>query len=99
MSRALSFNIFRHSPGDPDSKPRMECYTLEESPGMTLFIALNLIREEQEPGLAFDFVCRAGVCGSCAMVINGRPGLACRSLTEHMPVEITLLPLPSLWGR
>jgi fumarate reductase iron-sulfur subunit len=62
---------------------------------MTLFIALNLIREEQDPRLAFDFVCRAGVCGSCAMVINGRPGLACRTLTEALPEHVTLLPLPT----
>jgi fumarate reductase iron-sulfur subunit len=95
MSRTLSFNIFRHTPADPDSQPRMERYQLEESPGMTLFIALNLIREEQDPRLAFDFVCRAGVCGSCAMVINGRPGLACRTLTEQLPAEITLMPLPT----
>ncbi len=95
MSRTLTFNVFRHTPADPDSQPRMERYRLEESPGMTLFIALNLIRDEQDPGLAFDFVCRAGVCGSCAMVINGRPGLACRTLTESLPAEITLLPLPT----
>lgn len=61
---------------------------------MTLFIALNRIREEQDPSLAFDFVCRAGVCGSCAMVINGLPDLACRTLTASLPPEITLLPLP-----
>lgn len=95
MSRTLTFNIFRHTPADPESRPSMERYTLEESPGMTLFIALNLIREEQDPRLAFDFVCRAGVCGSCAMIINGRPGLACRTLTEQLPAEISLLPLPS----
>ncbi len=95
MSRTLRFNIFRHTPADPESRPRMERYELEESPGMTLFIALNLIREEQDPRLAFDFVCRAGVCGSCSMIINGRPGLACRTLTEQLPDEITLLPLPS----
>ena len=45
-----------------------------EADGMTLFIALNEIREKQDPSLQFDFVCRAGICGSCAMVINGRPG-------------------------
>jgi len=95
MSRTLTFNIFRHTPADPDSRPRMETYRLEESHGMTLFIALNLIREEQDPRLAFDFVCRAGVCGSCAMVINGRPGLACRTLTDSLPEEVTLLPLPT----
>jgi len=95
MNRILTFRIFRHTPADPASEPRMETYSLEESEGMTLFIALNLIREEQDPGLSFDFVCRAGVCGSCAMVINGRPRLACRTLTEQLPEEIVLLPLPT----
>jgi fumarate reductase iron-sulfur subunit len=94
MNRVLSFHIFRHTPADPASTPRLQDYRLEEASGMTLFIALNRIREEQDPGLAFDFVCRAGVCGSCAMLINGQPGLACRTLTESLPDEITLLPLP-----
>ena len=61
---------------------------------MTLFIALTRIREELDPSLNYDFVCRAGVCGSCAMVINGRPGLACRTLTASLPSEISLFPLP-----
>ena len=61
---------------------------------MTLFIALNEIREKQDPSLQFDFVCRAGICGSCAMVINGRPTLACRTLTKNLGPEITLAPLP-----
>ena len=61
---------------------------------MTLFIALNEIREKQDPSLQFDFVCRAGICGSCAVVINGRPDLACRTLTKNLGPEITLAPLP-----
>ncbi len=95
MSRTLTFSIFRHNPGDPGSRPGLDVFTLEEAPGMTLFIALNLLRDEQDPSLAFDFVCRAGVCGSCGMIINGRPGLACRTLTEALPPRITLLPLPT----
>ena len=61
---------------------------------MTLFIALNEIREKQDPSLVFDFVCRAGICGSCAMLINGRPGLACRTQTKNLGPEIMLAPLP-----
>ena len=95
MSRTLTFRIFRHNPRDPQSSPHLDVFTLEEAPGMTLFIALNLIRDESDPTLAFDFVCRAGVCGSCGMIINGRPGLACRTLTGSLPEEITLLPLPT----
>ncbi len=94
MSRTLSFHIFRHNPRDTESLPRLAEYQLEETPGMTLFIALTRIREEFDPGLAFDFVCRAGICGSCAMLINGRPGLACRTLTTDLPAEIRLFPLP-----
>jgi fumarate reductase iron-sulfur subunit len=61
---------------------------------MTIFVALNLIREEQDPSLMFDFVCRAAICGSCGMLINGKPRLACKTLTKTLPDEIVLLPLP-----
>jgi fumarate reductase iron-sulfur subunit len=61
---------------------------------MTLFIALNEIREKQDPSLQFDFVCRAGICGSCGMMINGRPSLACRTVTKNLGTETTLAPLP-----
>ncbi len=92
--RTLVFQIFRHNPSDPASEPHMARYELEEYEGMTLFIALNEIQARFEPALQFDFVCRAGICGSCGMVINGRPGLACRTLTSTLPSEITLAPLP-----
>lgn len=92
--RNLVFNVFRHNPADPDSEPHMGRYELAEYEGMTLFIALNEIRARFAPDLQFDFVCRAGICGSCAMVINGRPGLACRTLTSTLDAEITLAPLP-----
>ena len=94
QARKLVFNILRYNPQEPDSKPRMQRYELEEADGMTLFIALNEIREKQDPSLQFDFVCRAGICGSCGMVINGKPDLACRTLTKNLPAEINLAPLP-----
>ena len=94
MSRTLTFTVFRHNPRDPADAPHTREYRLDETPGMTLFIALTRIREELDASLNFDFVCRAGVCGSCAMVINGRPGLACRTLTASLPEQIRLLPLP-----
>jgi fumarate reductase iron-sulfur subunit len=72
----------------------MQTFAIEEAEGMTLFIALTEIREKQEPSLQFDFVCRAGICGSCGMMINGRPGLACRTLTKNLGSEISLAPLP-----
>jgi fumarate reductase iron-sulfur subunit len=92
--RRLSLNILRHNPADPASVPQMQAYEIEEAEGMTLFIALNEIRTKQDPSLQFDFVCRAGICGSCAMLIDGRPGLACRTLTRDLGTCISLAPLP-----
>jgi len=93
--RKLHFHVLRHDPRDPQSIPHTEVFEIEEAAGMTLFIALNEIREQHDASLAFDFVCRAGICGSCGMVVNGRPGLACRTLTQDLPADITLAPLPA----
>ena len=90
----VRLRILRYNPRKKDDVPRFQTYELQEAEGLTLFIALNEIREKQDPTLQFDFVCRAGVCGSCAMVINGRPALACRTLTRNVGPEITLAPLP-----
>ncbi|TYO93892.1 fumarate reductase iron-sulfur subunit [Desulfallas thermosapovorans] len=92
--RELTFEIFRYNPAKPEIKPRMQTYKLKETTGMTIFVALNMIREEQDPSLMFDFVCRAAICGSCAMIINGRPRLACKTLTSTLPRTIKLFPLP-----
>jgi fumarate reductase iron-sulfur subunit len=92
--RLLRFRIFRFDPQDSGSEPHFETYELREADGMTLFIALNDIRAHLDPSLQFDFVCRAGICGSCGMLIDGRPGLACRTLTKDLGDEITLAPLP-----
>jgi fumarate reductase iron-sulfur subunit len=90
----IRLNVLRYNPADKASVPHQQTYELEQTEGMTLFIALNEIRDKQDPSLQFDFVCRAGICGSCAMVINGRPGLACRTLTRNVGPEVTLAPLP-----
>ena len=92
--RQLKFHILRYNPHEKGSVPRLQTYEVEEAYGMTLFIALNEIREKLDASLQFDFVCRAGICGSCAMVVNGRPTLACRTQTKSLPAEITLAPLP-----
>lgn len=94
MGRDLTFHIFRCNPQNSQSQPHLQTFHVEETEGMTLFIVLNLIREKQDPTLQFDFCCRAGMCGSCAVLINGRPDLACHTKTMDLPEEITLLPLP-----
>ena len=91
--RSLTLRILRSAPG-AHVEPQWQDFAVEEAEGMTLFIALNEVRQNLDPSLQFDFVCRAGICGSCGMLIDGRPGLACRTLTKDLGSTITLAPLP-----
>ncbi|RXJ87652.1 fumarate reductase iron-sulfur subunit [Arcobacter sp. CECT 8985] len=95
MARQLTIRVLRYDPQSGDSKPYFKDYSIEETDSMTIYLALTKIRESLDAGLSFDFVCRAGICGSCAMMIDGRPKLACRTLTKDLGNVITLLPLPT----
>ena len=92
--RRLRVRVLRFNPQQPAVAPHWQTYELDDAAGMTLFIALGEIREKLDPSLQFDFVCRAGICGSCAMLVDGRPALACRTLTQNLASEFTLAPLP-----
>jgi fumarate reductase iron-sulfur subunit len=94
--REIIISALKFNPRSAVSKPHFVDYKLEETPGMTLFIALTKIREELDADLSFDFVCRAGICGSCGMVVNGKPALACRTLIANYPEgKLTLMPMPA----
>lgn len=96
MSRKITIRAFKYNPLSKISKPHFATFELEEGPGMTIFICLTQIREKYDADLSFDFVCRAGICGSCAMMINGTPKLACKTLTKDYPDGvIELMPLPA----
>jgi succinate dehydrogenase iron-sulfur subunit len=92
--RRLTFEVFRYNPQDPESKPHMQTFEIDEVPYMSLFMALNEIRETQDSSLQFDFACRSAICGSCGMMVNGKPSLGCRTQTSDLPVHIRLHPLP-----
>jgi fumarate reductase iron-sulfur subunit len=93
--RRLRFEIFRFNPEDPESKPHIDTFEIDERPYMTLYMALNEIRETQDSSLQFDFACRSAICGSCGMMVNGRPVLGCRTLTVDLPETVHLHPLPA----
>jgi fumarate reductase iron-sulfur subunit len=94
-ARRLRFEIFRFNPEDAASEPHIDTFEIDERPYMTLYMALSEIRETQDSGLQFDFACRSAICGSCGMMVNGRPALGCRTLTRDLPETIRLHPLPA----
>src|SRR5512136_1761918 len=76
----ITFYIRRFDPVT-DEEPRIQKYVLQVEKGMTVLDCIHAIKEEQDPSLTFRFSCRMGVCGSCAMLINGKPTLACNTQT------------------
>jgi len=96
MGREITIKVLKYNPSNKLSKPEFVEYKIEETPSMTLYIALTKIKASIDHDLSSDFVCRAGICGACGMVINGKPRLACKTLTsEFKDGKIELLPLPT----
>jgi succinate dehydrogenase / fumarate reductase iron-sulfur subunit len=77
-TKPFTFRVRRFDPAK-DEKPSYQAYTLDVPPGITVLEALLRIQAEQDGSLAFRYACRGAVCGSCAMMINGREALACRT--------------------
>jgi len=73
-----TFQIYRWNPDQPTEKPRMQSYSLDlNKTGPMVLDALIRIKNELDPTLTFRRSCREGICGSCAMNINGTNTLAC----------------------
>ncbi len=91
----MRFSIYRYNP-EQDAAPRMERFELERTPpGMMLLEALVALKRQDET-LSFRRSCQEGVCGSDAMNINGRNGLACITPVSGLKEPIEIRPLPGM---
>ncbi|MCO5103816.1 MAG: succinate dehydrogenase iron-sulfur subunit [Burkholderiaceae bacterium] len=89
----MRFSISRYDP-DRDEGPRLQHYDidLQDSDRMLLDVLLRI--KEQDQSLSMRKSCREGVCGSDAMNINGRNGLACITRVRDLTEPVVLRPLP-----
>lgn len=90
----MKFSIFRYNP-ERDDKPYMQDYEVALGPKEPMLLDALLRIKEQDDSLALRRSCREGVCGSDAMNINGRNGLACITLLRTLREPVTVRPLPS----
>jgi fumarate reductase iron-sulfur subunit len=72
----MQLRVFRFTPGEAQ---RVQSFEVAVSADTTVLDALVAIQRSQDPTLAFRYACRVGMCGSCAMVVNGRERWACRT--------------------
>merc|ERR1719311_552931 len=88
------FAIYRYDP-DSAQKPFLQEYTIDlKACGPMILDALIKIKDEVDATLTFRRSCREGICGSCAMNINGKNGLACLLYIEPGDAPIEVQPLP-----
>ena len=95
-SRTVQFEIYRYDP-DKDTQPRMQKLQVALQPSDRMLLdALMRIQAEVDDSLSLRRSCREGVCGSDAMNINGKNGLACVTSLRDLKEPIVLRPLPGL---
>ena len=84
MSR-ITLRAFRWAPGEAE---RRQPYQVTAGPDTTVLDALVEIQRAQDQTLAFRYACRVGMCGSCAMVVNGRERWACRTRLASLDTDV-----------
>jgi succinate dehydrogenase / fumarate reductase iron-sulfur subunit len=90
----MKFSIYRFDP-DADLKPRMQEYDVALRPSVHMLLDAILQIKEEDDSLTIRKSCREGVCGSDAININGRNGLACVTRVNALKEPVVLRPLPS----
>ncbi len=91
----MKVTIYRYDP-DRDERPYLKDYEVALEPTDRMLLDVLIALKAQDDTLSFRRSCREGVCGSDAMNINGRNGLACITKLADLPAHVTLRPLPGL---
>lgn len=96
LSSSKAFTVYRFNP-EQDAAPRMQEYELPEGKtGPMVLDALIKIKTEADPTLTFRRSCREGICGSCAMNIDGTNTLACLCPVSSGSTPMKIYPLPHM---
>ena len=90
--KKVTATVFRYDPSQ-GAEPRYETYEVPYAEDMRILDVLHAIQERHDSSLAFRYSCRRRRCGMCAVMVNGRPVLACFEGAER---EMTIDPLPNL---
>jgi succinate dehydrogenase / fumarate reductase, iron-sulfur subunit len=93
----MKLKVYRYH--DRMKKPRYDTFELKSKPGLTVLGALFQFQQNFDDSIAFHYSCRGAVCGTCAMLINKVPRLACRTQVASLlngDLKIPLSPYPAI---
>ena len=95
-ARSKNFAVYRWDP-DSGENPRIDTYNIDlDKCGPMVLDAIIYIKNEIDAGLTFRRSCREGICGSCAMNIDGTNTLACTKSIESIKGDVKIYPLPHM---
>lgn len=95
LPKKITFRLRRFDP-DKDTKPHYQDFEIDLKPGMTVLDGLHEVKQKHDSTIAMRYSCRMGVCGSCAMLINGKPSLACNTQVSQVSSKMIIVaPLPN----
>ena len=90
--RIVELEVLRFNP-DTDSEPHFQRYSVPCMNEWVVLDALNHVKESIDPTLSYRWSCHMAVCGSCGMMINGEPKLACKAFLREYEGVIRVEPL------
>src|SRR5699024_8289641 len=85
--KSLKIEIMRYNP-EQDSEPYAQSFNVPYDSSTSLLEALIYIKDNCAPDLAFRWSCRMAICGSCGMMVNRIPKLACKTFLRDYPQGI-----------
>jgi succinate dehydrogenase / fumarate reductase iron-sulfur subunit len=93
----MKLKVLRYDPATKQSK--YEIHDIKTGPGMTVLGALFYVRDNYDDSLAFRYSCRGAVCGTCAVLVNKVPRLACRTQVAALldgTLKTSMKPYPAI---
>jgi fumarate reductase iron-sulfur subunit len=90
--RTVELEVLRYNP-ETGTEPSWQRYSLPYRREWVVLDALNHVKETLDPTLSYRWSCHMAVCGSCGMMINGEPMLACKAFLRDLPQLIRIEPL------
>jgi len=103
ITKTIVIEVMRYRP-EQESEPVWERFTVPYTDDMSVLQGLQAIKDDQDGSLSFRWSCRMAICGSCGMMINGKPMLSCQTFLRdfapgpirvealaHLPIERDLV--------
>lgn len=93
--RIVHIEVFRYRP-ETDREPAWDTYVVSCREEWVVLDALNYIKDHLDGSLSYRWSCHMAVCGSCGMMVNGKPVLSCKAFLRDLPDRIRVGPLDNL---